>query len=162
MKKIFRAILLTLMMCITLCCMFGCSEDAEVEGKYYLSGGSAQNGGPLCSLLHKDENGAYTNIIGGDFNPSDFWIELKDGQMTVHGAISPVVGGSVAYNVNADTVKTFKYKLKTSTKNEAWYSIYDGDEDTLYTVMKSGKTLAFEYGEQGPDFWYSINYVRTK
>lgn len=160
MKKI-GIIMLVLVVCASLLCLFGCGGNKEVEGKYYLSSGNAQNGGgPLYSLLAKDENGTYTNVVGGELNPKDFWVELKNGEMTVHGEISTVVGTGVAYNADSEIVKTFKYKLETSTTNEAWYSISDGDEDTLFKVLKSGKSLAFEYGDTNGGFWYSIFYEK--
>jgi len=161
MKKIVRTLIIMLVVCVSLFSLFGCGGNKEVEGKYYLSSGNGQNGGgPLYSLLAKNSDGTYKNIVGGVINPKEFWVELKDGEMTIHGEISAASGPSLAYNADSEFVKTFKYKLETSTTNEAWYSIYDGDEDTLYKVLKSGKSLSFEYGEQKGGFWYSVFYEK--
>lgn len=160
MKKVLRSIIILFVVCISLFSLFGCGGNSEVEGKYYLSSGNAQNSGPPYSLLAKDENGTYTNVVGGEISSKEFWVELKDGEMTIHGVISPVAGADVTYIVNSDTVETFKYKLES--KNEAWYSIYDGNEDTLYMVRKNGEMLVFEYGSQKEGFWYSISYTKEK
>lgn len=163
MKKFLTSIMVAIIACLSLFSLFGCSDDKDIEGKFYLSSGNGSNNGPLCSIMKKDESGKYQYVIGESFDPKDYWVELKDGEMTVHGKITATASETnVVFDTLYDWSKTFKYTLKTSTKNEAWYSIYDGDEDTLYEVYQKGDRVSFEDGKQGSGLWYSLFYEIAK
>ncbi len=43
----------------------------------------------MCAFDKKDEDtGLYPNVVGGEVDFSKFYIELKNGKMTVHGSIN--------------------------------------------------------------------------
>ena len=161
MKKIFSIFVAVLTACVCMLCLFGCDGTDELNGRYYLKAGSGQNGGPWTNLNDKDENGLYKNVVGNFYDPEQFWIELKDGTMTVHGSISVLVSGEVvAFQMNPESEHTYTYTLQVSETNEYWYSLYSNGEDTLYQVIKDGKSLAYQYGKIGPEYWYSFFYEK--
>lgn len=163
MKKFFTSILVALVACVSLFCLFGCG-NSEVEGKYVLEMAGGQAGGPLVKITEKDENGNYVNVNQGDFSPEQFWVEIKGSTVTIHGIISPVSGGGILkFNV-ADSERVYEnIKLETSTVNENWYKVIDSKgEDTLWQVLKNGKQVVFQYGKAGgPELWYSISYNKA-
>lgn len=162
MKKFFAAILTALVACVSLVCLFGCGST--VEGKYALKIAGGQAGGPMVSILDKDEAGNYKNVEGGIFAPENFWVEIEDDTMTIHGLISPVSGGGILkFNVTDSERKIENFKLETSTVNENWYVIFDSKgEDTLWSVLKNGKEVLFLYGNSGSgELWYSISYEKV-
>lgn len=92
MKKLFRTILAMLAACVALVCLFGC-QDSKIDGKYLFEMAGGQADGPLVKITDKDENGFYTNVVNGVFNPENFWVEIKGDTMTIHGLIDPVGSG---------------------------------------------------------------------
>lgn len=148
---------------VSLCCLFGCSEN--IDGKYMLSGAGGQSGnGAVTYLNEMNDDGEYINVNQGVFLPKNFWVEIKGKTMTVHGSISPVVAETtVKFNVNSENVRTIAhFTLKTSESNKNWYSIYDErGEDTSYVVLKGGGSLVFEIGKPGDSFWLNITYDRA-
>ena len=161
MKKFLTAVICTIVACVFTASLGGCSES-EIDGRYYLDNGVAQNGGPMYYLLDKDEQGLYKNINGGGIIPDNFWVEINGDTMTVHGSVTPVVAGeTISFNINQESVREFTFTLKTRETNENWYDIYSNGEFTLYSVFKSGKHLLFQFddGNGMIGYWYNISYV---
>ncbi len=117
------AVLTALFLCISLTCLFGCGN--LIEGKYFLSGAGAQDGGALVSIMLKDEQVLYANVNNGVFIPENYRVEIKGKTLMVHGAISPVVGVNIVkFNLNG--VRDIKnFTLKTSSGNKNRYTIND-------------------------------------
>ena len=162
MKKLFRTILVALIACVSLICLFGCGGNAKVEGKYLFESASGQAGGPSVSIKEQDENGVYVNVVDGYFNPENFWVEIKGKTLTIHGLIDPVGGSGLKFSVLDSERKIENFKLQTSTVNEAWYAVIDSKgEDTLWQILKDGKQITFQYGKPGPELYYSISYKKA-
>lgn len=117
------AVLTALFLCISLTCLFGCGN--LIEGKYFLSGAGAQDGGALVSIMLKDEQVLYANVHNSVFISENYRVELKGKTLTVHGAISPVFGVNIVkFNLNG--VRDIKnFTLKTSSGNKNRYTIND-------------------------------------
>mgnify|MGYP001095846870 CR=1 FL=1 len=117
------AVLTALFLCISLTCLFGCGN--LIEGKYFLSGAGAQDGGALVSIMLKDEQVLYANVNNGVFIPENYRVEIKGKTLMVHDAISPVVGVNIVkFNLNG--VRDIKnFTLKTSSGNKNRYTIND-------------------------------------
>jgi hypothetical protein len=103
--------------------LFGCGDS--IEGKYFLSGAGAQDGGALVSIMLKDEQVLYANVHNSVFISENYRVELKGKTLTVHGAISPVFGVNIVkFNLNG--VRDIKnFTLKTSSGNKNRYTIND-------------------------------------
>ncbi len=119
------AVFTALILCVSLTCLFGCGN--LIEGKYFLSGSGAQDGGALVSTMQKDEQVLYANVNNGVFIPENYRVELKEKTLTVHGAISPVFGVNIVkFNLNGDSVRDMKnFTLETSSGNKNRYTIND-------------------------------------
>lgn len=126
------AVLTALFLCISLTCLFGCGDS--IEGKYFLSGAGAQDGGALVSTMQKDERWLYANVHNGVFISENYRVELKGKTLTVHGAISPVCGVNIVkFNLNG--VRDIKnFTLKTSSGNKNRYTINDLNGATGWNV----------------------------
>ncbi|MDE5667517.1 MAG: hypothetical protein K2I29_04690 [Clostridia bacterium] len=161
MKKFLTAVICTIVACVFAASLGGCSES-EIDGRYYLDNGVAQNVGPMYYLLDKDEQGLYKNINGGGIIPDNFWVEINDDTMTVHGSVTPVVSGeTISFNVNQESVREITFTLQTNESNDNWYDIYEHGEFTYYSVLKDGDSLVFQFGKSNPgDYWYSITYSK--
>lgn len=163
MKKLFRTILVLLIACVSLICLFGCG-NSDIEGKYLLEMAGGQANSPLVKITDKDEDGNYVNVNHGNFVPENFWVEIKGKTLTIHGLIDPVVGGStLKFNVTDSERSIENFTLETSSANEAWYAVLDSKgEDTLWQILKDGKRIVFQYGKSGgPELWYSISYNKV-
>ena len=166
MKKFVKVLLSALVACVALLSLFGCGES-KIDGRYEFANAGAQEGGGVYAFaIGSDKENPYQYVVGGFFVPEHFWVEIKGSTMTIHGSVDIVGGGnSIGFNMNEGTVRTIEnFKLVTSTVNKYWYDILDSKgEDTLWKVLKDGKSLVFEYGKSGTkDLWYNISYNKAE
>ncbi|MDE6676348.1 MAG: hypothetical protein K2K12_01370, partial [Clostridia bacterium] len=121
-------------------------------------------GGAVAYLINPYTENPYEDVVDGFFASDLMWVEINGKTMTIHGAVGPVVAGnSVKFNVNEFNVRTIEnFKLVTSTTNKYWYTILDEKgEDTLWKVLKDGKSLTFGYGEPSTqELWLNISYEK--
>ena len=167
MKRFIKLFLSALVAALMLVGFFGCGES-KIDGKYYFANAGAQEGGGAMAwaISSSDKENPYKDVVGEFFVPEHFWVEIKGNTMTIHGSVD-IVGtyNSVKFQVNEDNVRTIEnFKLETSTTNKYWYSILDSKgEDTLWKVLKDGKSLVFEYGKSGTnELWYNISYNQAQ
>lgn len=165
MKKFFTTIFAVMIACVSLFCLFGCNET-NYDGKYLLISANGCEKGTDSTIMAKDEDGGYEFVIGGEFTPENFWVEIKGDTFIIHGSITPVVGPDniVYFEVNEDKVVEIKnFTLKKEDK-ASWYEILDAEGNgTLWSVLRTGTEVGFETGahDMSGKLWYSIFYQRV-
>lgn len=174
MKK-FIALILSAVLCVCIISFAGCTDDKKAcEGIYYFHDGTGELPGyGSCYFDIKDEEtGLYPNVVGGVVDFTKFYIELKDGKMTVHGSIThAVTPQGLKVVVNPDTVEEYTYTL-VSREGYYGYNIYVDGEDTGYHVSPPYPDpigsdydkgyISYSYGSQGKDLYVIFNWTQQQ
>ena len=138
MKK-FLSIVFCAILCVCLFAFIGCNDDKKAcEGIYYFHDGTGELPGyPMCRFDVKDEEtGLYPNVVGETVDFTKFYIELKDGKMTIHGSIThTVTPQGLKIFANPDVVKEYKYSLVPRGEGYFGYNLYIDGEDSGYIVF---------------------------
>jgi len=136
MKKVLSLIFCAIL-CAGLFAFVGCSDDKkECEGIYYFHDGSGtlNYNTNLFTWYNEGNANPYPYVVGGFANFNLFYIELKDGKMTVHGSITHTeVNGELKIIAKSDIVREYEYTL-VKPEGKYGYSIYADGEDTGYSV----------------------------
>lgn len=174
MKKIL-SIFFSAILCVCIFSVVGCNDDKKAcEGIYYFHDGTGQLPGyPMCYFDKKDEQtGLYPNVVGGEVDFTKFYIELKDGKMTVHGSIShTVTPQGLKISVTPDTVKEYKYSLEPRGEGYYGYKLLFNGEDSGYIVSPptgyhssdyDDGHITYSFGNQGEDLYVIYNWTKTR
>lgn len=174
MKKLLSFVL-AVISCVCIFAFTGCNDDKKAcEGIYYFHDGTGQLPGyPMCAFDKKDEDtGLYPNVVGGEVDFSKFYIELKNGKMTVHGSINhTLTPAGLKISVNADSVTEYNYSLVPRDEGYYGYKLLIDGEDSGYIVEPptsnqssdyDGGAISYSYGNQGKDLYVIYNWTKIR